>query len=519
MGIKVATAEEMASIDRRTIEEYGIPSYCLMETAGSRVAEAMRERYHPLSRHRVALLAGKGNNGGDAFVVARYLSNLDAAVKVYTLFEPAEARGDPKVFLNALSNMGLEVVPIPTPEAFRSQKVALSTSSLFVDGIFGTGFMQPARGLAAEVIEFLNALHAEVVAIDIPSGLSANSGAIEGPFLRATLTITFGLPKRSHILYPGAAEVGELVVADIGIPQVAVEAEGIALSLLEEEDVRGALPKRSPFAHKGDCGHVLVVAGSAGKTGAACMTASSALRVGAGLVTLGIPASLNSLASAGALEAMTLPLPETEEASLDLSALEPILEASDRVQVLVLGPGLTIHQSTVALVHRLVQESPLPMVIDADGLNALAQRIEILSGREAPTLLTPHPGEMARLVGRSTGEVQGERVEVTQRLAREKGVFVALKGARTAVAEPGGRAWINPTGNSGMASAGMGDVLTGAVAGLLAQGMEPLDALLSGVYLHGLAGDLASETLGKRGYLASDVIAALPRALSHLGAG
>ncbi|MFQ6112085.1 MAG: NAD(P)H-hydrate dehydratase, partial [Nitrospinota bacterium] len=285
-----------------------------------------------------------------------------------------------------------------------------------------------------------------------------------------------------------------------------------------EEDVRGALPERAPFAHKGDCGHILVVAGSAGKTGAACMTASSALRVGAGLVTLGIPASLNTLASAGALEAMTLPLPETEEATLDLSALGPITEASERVQVLVLGPGLTTHPSTVALVHRLVQESPLPMVIDADGLNALAQKMEILSGRGAPTLLTPHPGEMARLMGLSTREVQRERVGVTQGLARERSVYVALKGARTVIAEPGGRAWINPTGNSGMASAGMGDVLTGAVAGLLAQGMEPLEALLSGVYLHGLAGDLASETLGRRGYLASDVIAALPQALSHLGA-
>ncbi|MFQ5894978.1 MAG: NAD(P)H-hydrate dehydratase [Nitrospinota bacterium] len=516
MALPVVTPQEMAAVDSAAIQQLGIPSACLMELAGARAAEAIAERWAPIERHRIAVVAGRGNNGGDGFVIARHLLNRGAQVDVYTLFPPEEAQGDARTFLEVLRRMGVTPRPIADPSELEAAKAGLSHHTLFVDAIFGTGFTPPARGLAAEVIEFLQTLSADVAAVDIPSGLDGATGAVQGPHLRAALTVTFGALKRGHLLYPAAHHVGEVVTVDIGIPRAAFDPQHIALHLTEASDIASLLPRRPADAHKGTAGHLLAVGGSRGKTGAPLMAALGALRAGAGLVTLGLPQGVELAPEVAALEAMSLALPATPEGTLDPEGLETILAALEDKQGLVLGPGLTTHPRTVELVQKLILNYAGPIVLDADGLNALAQDMTVLEGRRAKLLLTPHPGEMGRLVGRGTAEIQADRVGVAIEFAIRHQVDLALKGARTIVAEAGGRAWMNPAANPGLATAGTGDVLAGVVGGLLVQGLAPTDALRAGVYLHGLAGELAAQEVGPVGFTATDLLPRLARAQGML---
>ncbi len=511
MALPIATARETGRIDARAIESYGIPSSCLMETAGARAADLVWEEYGR-SGLRAVVVAGKGNNGGDGFVIARHLLNMGAEVRVFILFPPEEVSGDPAIFLNAISKMGISIERAGDEDSLNRLTSAAAESDLVIDAILGTGFAAPARGLIAESLTALAEVGTPVAAVDIPSGLDATTGAATPPFLRADLTVTFGALKRGLFLMPAAEFVGKVALADIGIPGACLAEEEIPLQLTEASDVAGLLPQRRLDAHKGDAGNLLIVAGSRGLMGAAIMAALAALRIGAGKATLAVPESLSFAVESGPPEIMALPLPETPAGSIDPAAFDLILEQAASMDALVVGPGLSTNPRTIELAHRLIQHVEKPVVLDADGLNALAQGITVLEGPRGELLLTPHPGEMARLGRISTAEVQAGRVNLAIDFATRHRVYLALKGAHTILAMPSGNAWLNPTGNPALASGGTGDILAGVCGGLRAQGLGPEETLVAGAYLHGLAGDIAAGEMGGIGLTATDLLPALPRA-------
>ena len=516
--MKIVTAQEMRNIDMQTIEKIGIPGVVLMENAGMGIVRAIEERQGDKGTNAssVSIFVGKGNNGGDGLVIARHLINRGYDVITYMMTEPEKFADDALTNLQIAQNMRLHTELILSEGQLEAHREKIAASDLLVDAIFGTGLKGAVRGFAANVIDFLNSTGVPIVAVDLPSGLEANTGKVEGPCIRATLTVTMASPKRGLLLYPGADFVGELQVVDIGIPHEVVESQNVRVNLVQASDAVKILPVRQRDAHKGTFGRVLVLAGSEGLTGAAAMTSEAALRIGAGLVTLGIPRSLNAIMEVKLTEAMTLPLPETESLSLGIKAHDEIIDSLDGTNVVALGPGLSRNTETVSLVQKLCREIHIPKVIDADGLNALAEDRNILKDLGPQTVLTPHPGEMARLMECSVSDVQSHRIDIAQKFASENGVVLVLKGAPTVIADPQGTAYLNSTGNPGLASGGTGDVLTGAIAGLLAQGLGVKDAAILGVYIHGLAGDLAAMTRGEAGMLAGDVLQHLPAAIQQL---
>ncbi|MFQ6091194.1 MAG: NAD(P)H-hydrate dehydratase [bacterium] len=507
--MKVATTQQMRQIDRITIEEVGIPGLDLMERAGQGVVNAIEGTLIDIGHSRVVIFCGRGNNGGDGFVVARLLAQREAEVDVYLLGERAEVGGDAKVNLDRALSMGLRVKEVRSLE----QIAHPLRTDVVVDAIFGTGIKGPVRGFPAEVIDLINRSEGRIVAVDVPSGLNTDTGEVEGPCVRAEVTATMGLPKLGLLLFPGKACVGRLEVVDIGVPPQVVERAGIAIELMEPEEIAHLVPRRSPNAHKGDCGRVAVVAGSVGMTGAAALCCQAVLRSGAGMAILGIPKSLNDLMEVKLTETMTKPLPETEERTLSLAAEQEIEELLDWADVLALGPGLSQNSETQELVRKVIRRVSVPTVIDADGLNALSGHLDCLTESEAELILTPHSGELSRLIERPISNIEANRVEVARQAARSFGTVLTLKGAPTVVADPSGHVHINPTGNAGMATAGCGDVLTGLIGGMLAQGLKGIDAARAGVYLHGLAGDLAAQTKGEWGVMAEDMVEALPEAM------
>ncbi len=516
--IPVLTADEMRRADRRTIEEIGLPGAVLMENAGAAVAGAIAERY-PGCR-RVVVLCGRGNNGGDGFVVAR---RLGARAQAVLLGTRDGVQGDARLHLTAFERSGGRLAVVAEEPAWPEALALLEQADLLVDAVLGTGLRAEPVGLPALAIGALRARFeagVPVVAVDLPSGLPSDSGACDWPSVRATLTVTFAAPKRCHVLPPACDALGELRVAGIGIPAEAVAASGPSLFLLEDEDAAGAFPLRMPGAHKGEFGHVLIVAGSIGKTGAAVLAAGGALRSGAGLVTIATPEPCLPLVAPARPEAMTEPLAATRAGGLAEGALERLLALAGERDAAVIGPGLGQDPSTRALVQAFVRACPVPLVLDADALNALAatagQPAALASlRRTAPTILTPHPGEMARLVGRTTREVQAARPETAVALARETGAVVVLKGERTLVAEPAGRAAVSATGNPGMATGGTGDVLAGVTGALLARQGALLSATAA-VVVHGRAGDIAAGQRGQEGMTAGDLVEALPAAIESV---
>jgi NAD(P)H-hydrate epimerase len=517
--MKIVTAAQMKELDRRTIEEAKVPGATLMERAGSGVARAMARAYGPLAGRVVTILCGKGNNGGDGFVVARLLRKQRVNVRVLLLARPGDLTGDAgtmcRRFLSAAGPRSVSASP--TPDALRA---ALARSDLVVDALLGTGLSAPVSGAYRDAIEAMNEAGRPVVSVDLPSGIHADTGAVLGAAVRAELTVTFGLPKLGLYTGPGLDHAGRVEVVDIGIPAPFVDAIDSRVTLLTPEIVRRLIPNRRPSSHKGTYGHAGIIAGSVGKTGAAAMAARAALRVGAGLVTVATPASVNDTLEAKLLEAMTVPMPETKERTLARAGIEELLSFIDARTAVAIGPGLTTHPETVELLHALVPRLEKPSVLDADALNALAGRTSLLDACKIPPVLTPHPGEMARLVDKATAQsINTDRIGAAVTFAQARRVMLVLKGARTVVANPDGRAAICPTGNPGMATAGTGDVLTGMIVGLLAQGLSPWDAACAGTYLHGLAGDLASFGLGPAGMTAGDVIEQIPYALAHTAHG
>ncbi|HEV2439935.1 MAG TPA: NAD(P)H-hydrate dehydratase [bacterium] len=518
--MKLPAPKEMAALEQRAQNLAGVTVAALMERAGARTAEVARRLLERRGGRRVVVLAGTGNNGGDGLVAARDLVG-DARVTVILAGPAAELGGGPAPHLPALRERHIPVIEAPglSPSDLDAM---LRDCDLIVDALFGTGFHGPARGLPAALIEAANRSGTPILAVDVPSGIDATTGAADPPVIRAAATVTMGLPKLGLVQYPAVAWAGQLFVADIGLPGAVVDEAPIRAELVRAAQVDGAFPRRRADGHKGTYGHVFVVAGARGFTGAAVLAARGAIRGGAGLVTVAIPRSLVTAPTASLPEAMTLPLPETDAGTLSAAAEDVIREAVAAVDgnhpaVVAIGPGLTTHPEVVAAVRRLLPSLGGPVVADADALNALAGQTAALRDAPGPVVITPHPGELARLMGSSIAEIQRDRVAAAREAASSFRVVTILKGARTVVASPDGRAGIVPNGNGAMATGGTGDVLTGVVAALLAQRLAAWDAAACAAYLHGLAGDLAAP--GELGLLSHEVADAIPRALARVRAG
>ena len=506
----LVTASEMQQMDRQTIQSFGIPGRVLMENAGRGATRVLFDQFDDIINKNIGVIAGHGNNGGDGFVIARYLAQKSSNVTVYLLTESTRVKGDAEANLKLLAPLNVPVVEIPDEQSFLAHKTGLLHQEIWIDALLGTGLKSDVKGYFKKIIEFINTHGKPVFSVDIPSGLNSDTGQVCGACIRAQATATFAFAKTGHMLFPGAEYTGYLEIIDIGIPDHIAKNIRPKQHLLTPERIRTAFRPRNPDAHKGTTGHVLVVSGSTGKTGAAAMTAMSAMRAGAGLVTLAIPESLNPVLETQVLEAMTYPLPETENGIIGESSFNKIMDLLSGKKCLAIGPGLGEAAETKKLVHRIIKESPVTIVIDADGLNNLAGSTEILKKAKAPLILTPHPGEMARLMDSTAGSVQKDRITCARKFAEKFNVHIILKGAKTIIAHPEGNIFINPTGNPGMASGGMGDVLTGIIAGLVAQGFSPESAAHTGVYLHGAAADMLAETIGPFGYLSSEVMNAIP---------
>ncbi len=502
---KVLTAAQMGAVDKATVEA-GIPGIVLMENAAHRCVEFLAERFGPLQQQRIAVVCGKGNNGGDGLAIARQLFTRfhPRALWVVLVADAAGLQGDAAANYRMLMAAGVQVYHDFGPEMY--------TASLVVDAILGTGLSGPARGPALDAIRQINDSFslAKVFAVDIPSGLAGDTGAIPGEYVQADATVTFTAPKVCHAMPPASHLMGELVVAPIGSRPSLYEGDAaISLALITPGSIAPLFAKRAADANKGKYGHVLIVAGSRGKTGAAVMAGLAALRAGAGLVTVACPESALDAVAAHAPEVMTEPLPEHG------GAFERIMELAEKRTLVAIGPGIGTSDETLAVVRRLFAELRKPLVVDADGLNCLAG--SDWKGGEFLRVLTPHPGEMSRLTGKSIPEVQADRLGAVRALATERHATVVLKGDGTLIGFPDGRVWINPTGSPAMATGGTGDILTGMTSGLLGQFMGDADRAIAGaVYLHGLAGQIAARSLHEQPVIATDLLRYLPEGIGEI---
>jgi hydroxyethylthiazole kinase-like uncharacterized protein yjeF len=503
------TAAEMREYDRTTIETFKIPGIILMELAGRACAEkALQLLNNRKKTKRVVVVCGAGNNGGDGYVIARHLENAGCSVTTLLFCDRNKIQGDARVHFDALEAMGSDILEVSGLETLRQHLLMLEKTDLLVDAVFGTGLARDITGPIAEMLTLLDLLPCLRLAVDIPSGIDADTGAIRGVALHADATVTFAHYKRGHFLYPGRTFCGELQRADISIPTQLVDALGASCHLLHEESIRPLCKPRTATSYKNTFGHLLILAGSEGKSGAALLCSRASLRSGAGLVTLATPASLRPSLEGRFPELMIEALGQT----LSEDSWEEAQPLLANKTALALGPGLG--SAAAAFARRAALESTLPMVIDADGLNVFAGALSELQNARGPRILTPHHGEAARLLGVSTLDIGKQRIDAALRLARESRAVVVLKGADSLVASPSGELFVNSSGNPGLAKAGSGDVLTGVIAALLAQGFTTLDAAKAGVYIHGAAADEARKTTGERGMLPSDVIDSLPRVLS-----
>jgi hydroxyethylthiazole kinase-like uncharacterized protein yjeF len=516
--MRVLNAEQMREADRRTIEDVGIPSRVLMENAGRQVVAAIEASFEEALEGRVAVICGRGSNGGDGFVVARTLAQRGVDPLVVLLGSVADVRGDARANLEVLGRLGMTVVEVTDAQAWELHFSEISRCDLIVDAIFGTGFRGPIAGMLETVVADVNGSGIPVVAVDLPSGLSADSHEPQGDSIEASLTVTLAAPKIPLVLPPAERRAGDLVIADIGIPSEIIDSlDGPRVEILTRDAMRAVMDPRSPEAHKGDFGRVVVVAGSPGKTGAAHLAGVAALRSGAGLVTIATPRSCQPIVAGMAPEYMTEALEESASGGVDFAALERVLELD--ADVIAAGPGLGTAPGTSAFVHGLVERAGVPLVLDADALNVFAEDPERLAGRDGvDVIITPHPGEMARLAGVSIEQVQTARLDVARRFAIAHRVHVVLKGHRTVIANPDGDAFINLTGNPGMATGGTGDVLTGMIAAWFGQLLDAEAACKLAVYLHGLAGDLAEADEGEIALTAGDVLMRLGDAVLEVTA-
>jgi hydroxyethylthiazole kinase-like uncharacterized protein yjeF len=514
--MRILTAAQMREADRFTIEEIGIPSLVLMENAGRQVVAAIEAAYEERLAGRVGVLCGRGNNGGDGFVVARTLLQRGIDTAVFVIGTVADVRGDARVNLEILGRLGVTVVEIADEQTWELHFSEISECTLLVDAIFGTGLRSAVAGMLETVIADVNAADIPIVSIDLPSGMSADTPHLIGDCIDASMTVTLAAPKLPLVLPPAEARAGDVVIADIGIPYEVIEGlEAPHVELLTPEALRQLIEPRAADSHKGDFGRVTIVAGSLGKTGAAHLAGMGALRSGAGLVTVATPAACLPIVASMAPAMMTEPLGDASATTLTGASLERVLELTH--DVVACGPGIGRAADVRDFMRALLERATVPLVIDADGITVLADDPDALVGRDdREVIITPHPGEMARLIGATTDDVQTNRIQVASEFAASHRVYVVLKGHRTVIATPEGRVYINPTGNPGMATGGTGDVLTGMIAAWLAQLLDAEAACRLAVFLHGAAGDLAEAQEGQVAMTATDLLDHLGDALTGL---
>ncbi|HHV59798.1 MAG TPA: NAD(P)H-hydrate dehydratase [Clostridiaceae bacterium] len=512
----IVTPAQMSAIDKTTIEEVGIPGIVLMENAAIKVVNEIQKDFGPVEEKQFLVVAGKGNNGGDALAVARHLFNMGGKVTVFLCASAGEIKGDAKTNLKILEGMDIHVAEANNEEGYLRLYESLKTTSLVVDGIFGTGFRGEVAGWAKEIIKAINNSGKPVVSIDIPSGVSGETGAVGGVCINARKTVTFGMIKLGLAIYPGRQHAGEMVVADIGFPKKVIESFNIKTRLITGGYVAGKLPKRLPNTNKGDYGKVFLVTGSKGMTGAGCLAAKAALRTGSGLVYLGVPESLAHVYGANVQEAVSVPLREKEQGYPGRDSEAEIDKYLGQADVVAAGPGLSTKGDVPQIVSHIISTCTKPLVLDADALNAISMDISVLEKLKAGAVLTPHPGEMSRLTGLSIKEIELDRINVAREFSAKWNVHLVLKGAATVVAWPDGSIFINSSGNPGMATGGSGDVLAGMIASLIGQGLSVGDAAVAGVYLHGLAGDIGAKIKGQHGLIAGDIVEHIPNAMLEI---
>ncbi len=506
--MKIVTPSQMKEIDRRTIDDLGISSLVLMESAGLALVDEIEQRLEG-ARLRITVICGPGNNGGDGMVAARHLADRGHEVMTFLAAPRSAFSGDAKVQLRTLTRLEADVAVLSSPSSYERALRRAGDSDVTIDALFGTGLGRVVEGQWAQCVRIINSCPGLVISADVPSGLDARTGHPLGECVTADVTVTFGLPKAGLVLFPGAQFSGEVVVADIGIPRSVIESMDLPGELLGPGPLEHVYEDRWPDTHKGSYGHLLLCCGSAGKLGAGILAARGALRAGAGLVTLAVPASALHAVDAATPEVMTSSLPETAEGSLSRLGIHGLKKLIYERDALGIGPGLSTDPEVAELVREVLKWDGFPAVVDADALNVLEGDLELLRPRGQSTVITPHPGEMSGLIGSSTRDIQSDRTGAALECAGRCGCVVVLKGAGTVVAHPDGTFYINTTGNPGMASGGTGDVLTGIIGALLARGCSPLDSAMAAVYLHGAAADLAAEKVTEHSLTATDIIESL----------
>jgi NAD(P)H-hydrate epimerase len=515
--LTVVSADEMRWCDAATINSYGIPGLLLMENAGSGVARFVEDNFGPVERKNILVFCGKGNNGGDGFVAARHLVNQGAHVQVVLLASPKALKGDAKTNYDILAAIAEHTPGLSLHQYGQRIPRTVRPPDLIIDALLGTGFSGAVRDPIANAISWMNDQDVPIVAADIPSGVDATTGCVENIAVDATATVTFGYLKTGLLINRGQDCAGDVHLADIGIPRAVTSFEKLKTFLVEQSDVRDSLPRRASTVHKYSVGKVLVLAGSKGYTGAAALTTMAALRSGAGAVMLATPDAVYPILARKLTESIVIPLPSTPDGTLSSEALPVIREKMKWADVVVVGPGLSLQSETEAVIQHLLLDNSGKMLVDADGLNALASLgLARLRRAKGDFILTPHTGEFSKLTGLRSESIDNNRIEVVRKAAAACSATVVLKGGPTVTANDKGSAWINSTGNPGMATVGSGDVLSGITAGLWAQGMEETDAAIAGVFLHGLSGNLVREKLGERSLVARDLIDFLPQALRQV---
>ncbi len=510
--MKIAFAKQMREIDKRSIEEFGISELVLMENAGRKVAEAVCKVLKTISKKSVCILAGSGNNGGDALVTARYLSNAGARIKIFLIGNKNHRTESLNVQMKTLRAMGVEIQVLESDRAWERLQVTLRFSDAIVDGILGTGFTGQLRPSVLRLVRLVNSTNKPVISIDIPTGVEADSGQVGEAAVKATCTVSLGLPKFGHFICSGGSYTGELIVDDIGIPSQ-ILSDDIHQTMVDKELAITLLPARPKDVHKGSCGKILIIAGSRGMTGAASLASMAALKVGAGLVTLAVAESLNSIFEVKLTEVMTAPLPEIKAGFIGGDkAVSQLLTLADNADAILIGPGLGREKETLEMVQKIVETVDKPLVLDADALFAYNGRADALKLAKQIPILTPHLGELAALLDTTVDELRKNLIESVRKAAKDfRAIFVA-KFESTIIAYPNGEVFLSSLGNEGMATGGCGDVLAGAIAGLMKQ--TPF-APIAGVYLHGTAGDFAFDSKSD-GLIASEVLENLPLAIKNL---
>lgn len=512
----VVTGRQMKEIDRTAIEEFGIPGLSLMEKAGNCLFEEVMQELKGDDFKEVFIICGAGNNGGDGYVLARKLVNRYIPVKVYSTVDPEELTGDARINYERFIELDYGITVLNSQNEINKFQEEIQSEGLIVDAILGTGLTRTVENNIEEIIHIINDSKKRIYSVDIPSGIGADNGKVYKAAIKAHKTITFQLPKLGCILYPGAEYSGELVIKDIGIPNEAIQKNSPDIFLIDKDFVKNILPHREKDIHKGNCGKLFIIAGSKGMAGAAVLACRAALRSGIGLVTAGIPAGILDIIQISVPEAICKPLGNEENIEIDISCLTSILEGAQQSDVIAIGPGMGKNPDIQSIVKKLIEEAQVPLIIDADGLNAIGERADAFFKGDKSIVITPHPGEMSRLTGLDISQINENRIDIAREYSKKWGTIVILKGARTVIAIPDGKVYLNITGNPGMAAAGSGDVLTGILSSFVSQGFSVDKAAIAAVFIHGRAGDMMAEKFGEYGLIAGDMADGVGLAIKDL---